>query len=103
MQSRSHNKLDALAEELTLRVEIGKAGTIRYYNENNELHRVNGPAVIRPDGDLCWYQNDELHRLDGPAVIWDDGTEFWHINGVPYTEEEFNLHPLVVEYAKSKS
>jgi hypothetical protein len=25
------------------------------------------------NGDECWRLNDELHRLDGPAVIWANG------------------------------
>ena len=102
MQNQNNNELDVLAEELTLRREVDKYGTILYYNENDEVHRVNGPAVIWFNGTEGWYQNDKKHRLDGPAVIWDDGAKSWYINGTNYTDEEFNAHPLVIEYAKSK-
>ena len=29
----------------SMRKEIDKCGTIRYYNKNNELHREEGPAI----------------------------------------------------------
>ena len=95
-------ELDILAEELILQREIDEIGTIRYYNSNNQLHRVGGPAVIHTNGTLVWCQNGQYHRLDGPAVFWADGFKLWYINDIRYNEEEFNVHPLVIEYAKSK-
>ena len=100
MQNQS--KLDQLAEELILRRKIDNYGIVSYYNENNELHRVHGPAVIFTSGSKYWLQNDKRHRLDGPAVIFTNGDKYWYINDKPYTEAEFNAHPLVIEYAKSK-
>ena len=41
------------------------------------------------NGDKFWYQNDKLHRLDGPAIERVDGTKYWYLDGIPYTEEEF--------------
>ena len=96
-------ELDALAEELTLRRKVNKYGTILYYNEDGKQHRIHGPAVTCAVGDSFWYQNGRLHRLDGPAVIHANGFRFWFINNTHYTEEQFNAHPLVIEYAKSKS
>lgn len=46
-----------------------------------ELHREDGPAVIREDGTKAWYQNGKSHRVNGPAVIREDGAKFWYING----------------------
>lgn len=94
--------LDQLAEELTLRREIDKWGDIYYYNEHDERHRVNGPAIIYSAGVEYWYQNGKLHRLDGPAIVWASGHQRWYIDGRPYTKEDFNLHPDVIAYAKSK-
>ena len=37
-----------------------------------------------------WYKNNEFHRLDGPAVIYANGSEHWYIEGVNYSEEDFN-------------
>lgn len=38
------------------------------YSKNGKTHRENGPAIIDYDGSEQWYLNDQLHRLDGPAV-----------------------------------
>jgi len=69
------------------------------------LHRLDGPAIEYSDGDKEWYIEGKLHRLDGPAdersngsKYWyvegklhrEDGTRAWYIEGVRYTEEEFN-------------
>ena len=42
-------------------------------------HRVNGPAVIKRDGALEYYQEGVKHRDGGlPAVIFPDGKiEYW--------------------------
>lgn len=98
MQSQSELDLDRLAEEFTLRREIDEDDTIRYYNEEGEKHRVHGPAVIWEDGTKFWYQNNKSHRLDGPAVIHPDGYKRWFIDGIRYTENEFNAHPLIVQH-----
>ena len=85
-------------------------GTIEWRNENGELHRIDGPAVIYPrgtqswwlnhkrhrldgpaiirvDGTQEWYVNDKLHRLDGPAIIWSDKIQEWYVKGKKITEE----------------
>ena len=93
--------------------EVDKYGTIRYYNKERQLHRLDGPAVEYNDGSKewyqngnlhrldgparensnghkAWYQNGELHRLDGPAREWSDGTREWWIEGKYYkTEKEW--------------
>jgi len=51
------------------------------YTKDGELHREDGPAVIRTDGSQSWYKDGELHREDGPAVIWADGTQLWYKDG----------------------
>ena len=40
----------SLAELLTLTEEVNNRGYVLYRNTAGELHRVHGPAVIRPDG-----------------------------------------------------
>ena len=96
MQDQSLDELDELAEELTLRVDVRPSGTIGYYNSDGQLHRIHGPAIILSDGTKFWYQNGKRHRLDAPAVIWANGVKYWYIDGIGYTEEEFNNHPLVI-------
>jgi len=97
---------------ITYKVTLDFEGTKRWYNEKNEFHRLDGPAVDYPtgrnewwvngklhrldgpaiecsNGDKWWYQNGKLHRLDGPVVEWPDGTKEWWVEGCRYTEEEF--------------
>ena len=66
---------------------IENSGIIYYYNENDQLHREDGPAVIYPDGTEMWYKNDQLHREDGPAAIFPDGEEYWCSDGEKYIEK----------------
>ena len=63
---------------------------------NNKLHRLDGPAIEYADGDKEWYVDGKRHRLDGPAVEYVDGDKHWYVNGAEMTEEEFN------EYIKPK-
>ena len=58
--------------------------------QNGKHHRADGPAVDLASGYKEWRQNGKLHRTDGPAVEHADGGKAWYIDGVPYTEEEFN-------------
>jgi hypothetical protein len=97
----------------TYKVTVSAKGTIKWYNENDESHREDGPAIEWTDGDKWWYLNgklhredgpavehangakywylnDKLHREDGPAVEHADGSKEWYINGKYLTEEEFN-------------
>lgn len=38
--------------------------------------------IIDRHGTQLWYKDDELHRVDGPAVIYTDGDIGWFIDGV---------------------
>ena len=76
-----------LFEALKYHIEVGPVtGTRRYYNSKDQLHRVDGPAIVRVDGATAWYQNGLRHRIDGPAVIWPDGGSEWWVNGVRHRE-----------------
>ena len=70
---------------------------IEWYNEKNQLHRENGPAVEHADGKKHWYRNDQLHRDDGPACEHADGTKYWHRNGQLHREDG-----PAIEYANGK-
>ena len=67
--------------------DTDRYGTIRWYNEDGELHREDGPAVEDADGGKEWYINGNRHREDGPAVDWPDGTKSWWINGERHRED----------------
>ena len=73
-----------------MRKETDSYGTIWYYNDLNQYHREDGPAVEYADGNKRWYRNDQLHRDDGPAVEYASGGKSWHLNGQNLSEEEFN-------------
>ena len=62
-------------------------GSIEWKDENNWLHRDDGPALIKVDGTQEWYQHGELHREDGPAVIEADGRQYWYWHGKPHRED----------------
>ena len=59
-------------------------GITRWYTDDGELHREDGPAVIRQDGSKEWWQYDQIHRVDGPAVERADGTKAWYQDDKPH-------------------
>jgi len=75
-----------------MRKETDSNGTICYYNDLNQLHREDGPAVEYANGTKFWYRNDQLHREDGPAVEYAHGFKYWYFRGKHIdceTNEEF--------------
>jgi hypothetical protein len=72
------------------RVTINDKGTTIWYNEDGVYHRNDGPAIKDADGAKFWYQNGKCHRIDGPAAIYTDGRKKWYIEGLKYTEEDYN-------------
>lgn len=73
----------------TYTVKVDTNGN-RYWYQNDQLNRLDGPAVEYANGHREWYQNDLLHRTNGPAVEYADGYREWWIEGKPLTEEQFN-------------
>ena len=57
-----------------------------------KIHRIGGPAIERVYSQE-WWQNGNQHRLDGPAIEFKYGDDYpsWYINGVEYSEKEFNM------------
>jgi hypothetical protein len=103
----------------TYKVTVDEHKTIRWYNDKDErhrldgpafesadgykewrvdgkLHRLDGPAIEWANGGKAWYVDGKLHRTDGPATEWADGHKEWWVNGKLMTEKEFN------EYIKPK-
>ena len=76
------------------------SGTREWYL-NGKKHRDDGPAVEHVNGTRSWWLNDLLHRLDGPAYEGADGRREWWINGVEYTEEEHKQELLVRKWGLS--
>ena len=80
----------------TYKVTVDENKNIRWYNDKEKLHRLDGPAVEYAGGHKSWYVDGKRHRLDGPAIEWADGDKEWWVNGGLMTEKEFN------EYIKPK-
>lgn len=49
----------------------------RWLNNNGEVHRDNGPAIVLSNGDTYYYKNGEIHRDYAPAVITRDYACYW--------------------------
>ena len=58
-------------------------------NQNDELHRENGPAIEWNDGTKSYCKDGLIHRLDGPAIEYPDGYKQYWIEGKRYTEKDF--------------
>lgn len=78
----------------TYKVTVDEYKTIRWYNEKNQLHRLDGPAIEDADGYKAWLVEGKLHRLDGPAIEWADGTKKWYVEG-----KRHRLDGPAIEYA----
>lgn len=74
-----------------------KMSTQRFYDENNDLHREDGPALICTYGSQYWYRHGVQHREDGPAVITPTYEE-WRCNGKLHREDgpAFKFYGTVV-------
>lgn len=90
---------DILSELLTLRKEVDRNGCIVYYNNDNQIHRIHGPAIIWPDGLTIWCQNHQYHRADGPAISWPDGDKEWWEDG-QLIRSEYCRTPVFTESSR---
>jgi len=68
----------------------------RIWSINGKLHREDGPAVERANGDKEWYINDQCHREDGPAIECANGDKYWYLNDKLHREEALLLNGRVV-------
>ena len=58
--------------------------------------------MIHDNGIIEWYYYDQLHRLDGPAVLCPSGHKEWAIESFYFSEQDYWNHPKVVEYKLNK-
>lgn len=68
-----------------------------WFIEGGRNHRDDGPAIIYSNGTRHWYFYGAKHRLDGPASHYADGTKHYFIQDKKYSEQEYWLHPLVIQ------
>jgi hypothetical protein len=70
-----------------MRKETDSYGNTWYYNDLNQYHREDGPAIEYANGTKSWFLNGQPHREDGPAVECADGTKYWCRNGQYHRED----------------
>jgi len=78
----------------TYKVTVDEDKTVRWYNDKDEYHRLDGPAIERADDYKSWWIDGKLHRLDGPAVEDAYGYKAWFVDG-----KRHRLDGPAVEYA----
>lgn len=69
-----------------------KDGKIEHYDSESKvigLHRIDGPAIEWPNGDVWYCQYNKLHRLDGPAIVRSNGNNEYWIEGLRISKEQF--------------
>lgn len=79
--------------------------TCAYWLVDGELHRDDGPAVLR-NGYEAWYRNGDFHRDDGPAVKLTNGTTEYWLFGRELDPIAFEMYYLLVnreEYIRETS
>ena len=76
----------------TYKVTVDQEKTIRWLNEKDQLHRLDGPAIEYADEGKEWWVESKRHRLDGPAIEHADGYKAWYVEGKLMTEKEFNAY-----------
>lgn len=76
-------------DNLKYRIVVATSGTRCYYDNENRIHREDGPAVETHNGTTMWYIHGIRHRVDGPAIERYNGTKEWYVNGTRLSEEEF--------------
>jgi hypothetical protein len=78
----------------TYKVTVDENKNIRWYNDKDQLHRLDGPAIERANGYKAWFVDGKRHRLDGPAFEWSDGSKEWWVDG-----KQHRLDGPAIEYA----
>ena len=78
---------DGLGSEPVSTLTTLESGISEWRTPGGELHRVDGPAIIRPDGYEAWIIHDQYHRLDGPARTLADGTLEWWQHGERHRDD----------------
>ena len=50
-------------------------------------------VIVETDKSRFWYNDkDQFHRLDGPAIEDDDGDKEWWVEGKQMSEKEFDAY-----------
>jgi hypothetical protein len=63
----------------TYKVTVDNDKNRYWYNDKDQYHRLDGPAIEYANGYKAWYVEDKIHRLDGPARVWANGSKAWYV------------------------
>ena len=85
-KGESHWYLDGKRHRLDGPAVILPNGS-KHWFINGIRHRDDGPAIVRANGTVHWYRNGVLHREDGPAIEYAEGDRWWYINGKLHRED----------------
>lgn len=66
---------------------VNSNGDEIWFNQYEQIHRDDGPAIIQKDGSRKWYKDNELHRDDGPAIELSSGTKAWYKDGERHRDD----------------
>ena len=81
---------------------VDENGLIEYKNEKGLYHRIDGPAIERPNGTKEWILNNKFHREDGPARILHNGMIYYYLNGLHYMKEDWEEEVLKIKLGRIK-
>jgi len=68
-------------------LSVTERGDRFWYNEQNQLHKEDGPAMELMNGDKEWFMNGKHHREGGPAIEYANGGKMWLKNGRYHRED----------------
>ena len=81
MEKETLEKINSKEAPSFYDIQIGIDGTIKYVDDQGDLHRLDGPAVEYTDGSKEWFVNGRRHRSNGPAIESADGKVQWFMEG----------------------
>jgi len=76
----------------------------QFRNDKNQLHNLDGPALVLENGRQSWFVDGFRHNPNGPAIIAADGRKIYYLFGRRFDDiAEFNfcvkhLHCLIIKY-----
>ncbi len=74
---------------IMVRKEISSINNTYYFNEQNQLHKEDGPAIQYTNGDKEWWINGLLHRIDGPAIAYGYRRKEYYLLNKEYSYEDW--------------
>jgi hypothetical protein len=76
---------------------------IEYFNDKEERHRTDGPAIEYFNSEnRLWYLNGKHHREDGPAIEL-NGLEIWYLDGKMLSREDHEKELIKIKLNRLKN